>query len=641
MKTRRQKELIEQDVISSATPLEMQLAGVHPRCHISAKRLAEIRARQHKEPYAPILKSMSRTMEGLRGKEVLPENDPGKDVDKRGYEGWITEPACHYLITGDRTSLEFALKTMRAIAAYKDWGHSLVFGHFAHGMACGIDWLWDEIEEKDRNYFLDILEDRARMVFHKWSACESGEPFGYTWNIMGVVLAGLAAAACALYGERERISPLINLVTEKARGTAFALGDDGVSPEGMMYGHYFGTYICMSLDLIRDNVGVDLFKRCAWFKNLPDAIAHHLLPRQALKWDGRYFQFGDAHGDIVGGYCNLAWICARAYQDQQAQWLGNLLATLAPEAPVGNAMSMFWVDPDLPAAPPVARPTLKHFANMDIVIGRSSWRGDESAFGVKCGPAAGHKGVAFYNHPLAGGHMHPNNGVLQIFAHGEWVLPHPGYIWKRTAYHNCLLVNGKGQRGEESEWLEDLSYRQGAASPSLLEVVSKPWGDYVLAKVGPAYPDEAGIACYYRHVFYLKPDCWIVADAVRFCKPGLPEILFHTEFPLAESAPGSWSGKGKNMTAHIRSLLNAELVHKAEIQEILHSSRYKVMDLNLLRIAPLGPVKEFLFVTAVDALAGAAAPMAVACEWEKGSCALRCGSPAATIVFDPFLNKAG
>lgn len=601
---------IETDVISSSTPLEMQLAGIHPRCHVRADHLARIRARRDEEPYRSMLSAMQRAVDGMGEQPILAEGDNGEPiktanfqaagVDKRGYGDRIPAAAAYYAVTGDTAARDLALETMRALADYREWGSSLTYGHWAHGMACGIDWLWDDLDAEGRDHFLDVLYARTEHVFGEWSSYRSGEPFGYTWNIMGVILGGLSAAAGVLYGERPDVARFVNLVTEKARCTAYALGDDGVSPEGVAYGGYFALYACVAFTLIRDLVGVDLFRTCEWFRNYPRAILLHTLPRNAWTTGGRYFQFGDAHGDgRGGGHSSVARACAAAYGDAGCQWLADMLSHVVPDTPSGDALSLFWIEPDIQPEKPDDLPLLKHFENLDIVIGRAGWDGGESVFGLKCGPAAGHRGIQNYPNPLAGGHMSPSSGVVQVFAHGDWILPHPNYTWKRTAYHNCLLVDGKGQRGEESEWFEDLSYRQGAPSPCVRRAEPARWGAYVLADVGPAYPEEAGVCAYYRHLFSVHPDCWIVIDAIEFGRPATPEVLFHSRRPFSEAADGSWCSSGELAQVRIRSLLPDGLTHVTEAQAILHSSGYEVDGLELLSIAPSQPVTRHLFATAV------------------------------------------
>ena len=650
MTRNRVAEIIDNDVISSSTPLEMALAGVHPRLHVSATRLEAIRQRKDQQPYAGLLASIQHTANALAERPLLAEHDTGKPVklanfqapgvDKRGYGDRIYQAAGHYLLSGDTGARDLALDTMRALAAYHDWGTSLGYGHWAHGMACGIDWLWDEIDASERDYFLDVLLKQTEHLFDEWASYRSGEPFGYTWNIMGVILGGFGAAAGVLYGERPHIARFINLLTEKARASAHALGDDGVSPEGMAYGGYYVTFMTYAFTFVRDLVGVDLFQICPWYRALPTAFRHHALNRNVWNTGERCFQFGDAHHDGARGSGTL-WACARAFKDELAQGLAMEMATVVPGRVEGDVIAAFDYDPDVNTAVPHDEPTLMHFQDMDIAIGRTDWSGDESVFAVKCGPPSGHKGITQYPNPLAGGHMQPSAGVLQVFSHNQWILAHPNYTWKDTAYHNCLIIDGAGQEGGDGEWFEDLAFRQGAPPPHLVRVTSTDWGHYVLANPAPAYRKGSGVEQYYRHVLFCKPDCWVVVDAIRLQAPATPEVLWHTLTPLTEHEPNVFTTTSDTAATRITVLCADGLACSTEEQTILHSSRYTVDPRQLLRIKPTAPVTERIFVTAIETSpAGASPATLVTCEQSGTDLTINVlGSTPVRLSLDPFSDE--
>ncbi len=134
MTRKRVSEIIDNDVISSSTPLEMEMAGVHPRLHVSATRLEAICQCKDQQPYAGLLASIQHTVDALAERPLLAEHDTGKPVKlanfqapgvgKREYGDRIYQAAGHYLLSGDTGARDLALDTMRALAAY-----SLYFGH--------------------------------------------------------------------------------------------------------------------------------------------------------------------------------------------------------------------------------------------------------------------------------------------------------------------------------------------------------------------------------------------------------------------------------------------------------------------------------------------------------------------------------
>ena len=112
MTNNRVSEIVESDVISSSTPLEMELAGVHPRLHVTAARLDAIRRRKDERPYSYMLPSMKRAVDAIAETPLLAEGDSGEPirlanfqasgVDKREYGDRIYQAAGYYGLSGCR-----------------------------------------------------------------------------------------------------------------------------------------------------------------------------------------------------------------------------------------------------------------------------------------------------------------------------------------------------------------------------------------------------------------------------------------------------------------------------------------------------------------------------------------------------------
>jgi hypothetical protein len=243
--------------------------------------------------------------------------------------------------------------------------------------------------------------------------------------------------------------------------------------------------------------------------------------------------------------------------------------------------------------------------------------------------------------PFAGGHMQPSAGVLQVFSHNQWILAHPNYTWKDTAYHNCLIIDGAGQEGGDGEWFEDLAFRQGAPPPHLVRVTSTDWGHYVLANPAPAYRKGSGVEQYYRHVLFCKPDCWVVVDAIRLQAPATPEVLWHTLTPLTEHEPNVFTTTSDTAASRITVLCADGLACSTEEQTILHSSRYTVDPRQLLRIKPTAPVTERIFVTAIETSpAGASPATLVTCEQSGTDLTINIlASTPVRLSLDPFSDE--
>jgi hypothetical protein len=588
------------DVINSATPVETGLLGVHPRMLASRQTFDVLRGRLATEPWAGWLAELRK--EGDRLAELpLPEKLMGLpysvfDVRQLGEQ--LIHLALLYRLGSEPRYRDRIELLMQRLGGEPDWGHSLIYGHWARGFAFALDWLWDDFDGETRGRHVETLYARSRNVFEAWASYRSGEPFGYTWNISAVVLGGLAATAACLYGERPDVAPMANLAWEKMRGQSAALGPDGVSPEGLMYGGYYAAYLTISFLLAEDLFGFDLYGTTPWLSRHARAVHAQSLPRESWKSDDLFFHQGDAHGPVFG-YETILRTLASRLKDGEAQWFADEI--LRCGAIGAGPFSFLLYDPEVKPMAPTGRPPFDFMSDFGIAVMRENWSGAESACSLKCGPNVGHHAAKRFSHPLGGGHMQPNNGDVQIFSHGGWILVHPGYVYKDTSYHNTLLIDGLGQLGEKSEWMEDLSFRQSRRYPFMVRADHHEGWDYGVADMTAAYPESCGLVSLRRHVMYVRPDSWILVDAVLGAKPVTPSVLFHTAFPVQPDGAGAFCGRGEKAACRIRFHATSEPVFAREEQPRLHTSGHQEGTLHLLKASPRAAALRHLIVTEIQA----------------------------------------
>lgn len=626
------------DIINSATPLECALLGVHPRLLCVRHPLDGLRQRVGAEPWKTWFADLTRHGESLLG-VALPDRligTPTSTFDIRQLGGHLIDLALLYRMTERAAYRERILLVMQRLAAEKDWGTSLIYGHWAQGFAIALDWLWHDLDEPTRQSHVETLYARTRHVFDHWATYIAGEPFGYTWNISAVVLGGVMAAAACIYGERPDVGPLANLAWEKMRMQSLALGPDGVSPEGIMYGGYYASYLTANFVLSQELLGDDLFAATPWFSRYAASLHAQSLPRSAWKADDAFFMQGDAHGPIFG-LESVVRVIASATGDGVAQWFAD---ELLRSGHIGiSAFSFLLYDPDIKPTPPRDAQPFALMEDYGIAAMRSNWTGRESASVFKSGPNVGHHAARRFSHPLGGGHMYPNNGELQVFAHGGWILTYPGYVYKNTHFHNTLLVNGAGQYGEKSEWFEDLPYRQRRLYPSLERADHHGAWDHCTANLLHAYPVELGLRQLRRHVLYIRPDTWVILDALESDAPVTPTLLFHTGFPVHADGPGAFRGSGASAGGLIRVHTPAGIVATTEEQPRVHTGGETHGTMPLLRLSSGAPAAKHLIVTSVEAYpAKAPAAERVRIELAEGGSAVRVRAAGldGAIVIRPF-----
>ncbi len=593
------------DIITSATPLEGPLLGVHPRLLCIRHPFERLRERLGVEPWKSVFDSLKRDGESLLTVS-LPQSlvgTPPSVFDVRQLGGHLISLSLLYRLTGEPKYRARIGYLMQRLTDEKDWGDSLIYGHWAQGFSIALDWLWHDFDEAARRSHIETLYHRTRHVFDLWASYRAGDPFGYTWNIASVVLGGMTATAACLYGERPDVAPFANLAWEKMRCQSLALGPDGVSPEGIMYGGYYAAYLTVNFLLAEELFGFDFYGTTPWLSRYARSLHAQSLPRASWKVDDAFFMQGDAHGNVFGLESVLR-VIASAAQDGTAQWLAD---ELLKSGHIGmGPLSFLLYDPEVKAVAPLDSPPFDLMEDHGIVVMRSDWSGSESACAFKCGPNVGHHAARLYGHPLGGGHMQPNNGEVQIFAQGEWILTHPGYVYKETAFHNTLLLNGVGQYGEKSEWFEDLPYRQRRRYPFLEHTEHHAGWDYAVADLTLAYPEELGLRHLRRHLLYIRPDTWVMVDALESNAPLLPTLLFHTGFPVHSEGPLAFSGSGQKAGCRIRFHLPTVITATTEDQTRIHTGGQAEGTMPLLRMSPITPATRHLCITSVQAFGATA-----------------------------------
>lgn len=636
-----QAALAAADIITSATQVECELLGVHPRLLCVRHPFDQLRSRLGEEPWKRWFEKLQRDGDAMLA-TALPDKlmgTPYSVFDVRGLGTHLIQLALLHRLTQEQKYRDRIEHLMSRLAAEEDWGDSLIFGHWAQGFAIALDWLWHDFPAELRARHVETLYQRARHVFEKWATYKAGEPFGYTWNISAVVLGGMTAAAACLYGERADVAPLANMAVEKMRAQSAALGPDGVSPEGIMYGGYYASYLVVNFLLAEELFGIELFATTPWLTRHAQSLHAQTLPRASWKANDAFFMQGDAHGNVFGIEVVMR-VIATAARDGVAQWFADELLRAGH---LGiSPLSFLLYDPQVRPVSPLDRPPFTLMEDHGVTVMRSDWSGNETAGAFKCGPNVGHHAARRCNNPLGGGHMFPNNGELQLFSHGEWILTYPGYVHKETHFHNTIIFGAVGQYGEKSEWFEDLPYRQRRAYPFMERAEHHPAWDCCVADMTAAYPTELGLRSLRRHVLFIRPDVWIILDAIESAAPVTPTLLFHTGFALRRGEGNLFEGSGATAGCRIRLHEPGAATMTTEDQPRVHTGGEVHGSMPLLRVTPAAPATRRLCVTSIEAYPKAKGPagkLGVLVAADQSSVRITAESPRLSLTLHPFSRQ--
>jgi len=586
--------------------------NLHPRLHYTAKRVQVIKSRGRKAPYPYMMREIRAVAEkGFKnGPPSYKRHDDysgDEQLWQRDVGNMIPHLAMMYVFTGDRTYLKSAKAWMLASAGYESWGlgafegKDLAAGHQLYGMALGYDWLYKDLDPKTRATIRDCLAKRGQYMFEQVKGKQVYWHDKYLQNDLWVNMTGLAAAGLALYGEVDEAESWIVLALQKMQKTMESLGPDGATHLGVPYWSYGLESLLKFADLARDLLDRDFYKDSAWLKNTGTFRLYSALPVESWQGNSTVLSFGDGpRVDWYGPEYMLRRL-ATHYRDAHIQWLATDLDTLNLCGDQARFLNPLWADPHLYGKEPDRLPTFKHFEDMGLVFMRSGWMGDESVFAFKCGPHIGHHALKKYSYDPGSGHVHPDAGAFQLFGFGDWLIVDDGYAFKMTAYQNTALVNDSGQIGEGRGWFEGAALCARKRGAKILRAESNKDMDYVIGDVTAAYPDEAGLRKFIRHVLYLKPSCWVIIDEFEAAKPAKFEVLLHADFPFQRVMANVYEVKGKKGALTITVPGPRDAVLEAGEQTLKDPSGAESGKLNVLRIrAGRGRAKD-VFITVLDA----------------------------------------
>jgi hypothetical protein len=601
--------LYETDIVTSATPLETEFPGVHPRIYITRPRLDLLKERLSQPVYAAFLERIR-----AQAAHASAQAQAGYIGDPRGIGCGLANTTAMHALTGEPQFLHDAISTLQTLCNEPNWGHSLTYGHWAHGISLAYDWLYHDLPADLRDHVAKTLLTRALSVMEFWFSYGDFTPTAYACNHTAVISCGLISSGSAIWGHLPGAGRILRFTLEKLRLMAQALGPDGASAEGLAYGQYYIDFYLKSLIQARDLCGVDLLSNSQFLRNYPNFMIYSSLARNAWSPTSTFMQFGDNNGSHWYGPDVALRLLASVFKNPHAQHLALAAAQAKICADNSAYLLPLWHDPAITPKPLDSLPKSRHFDDKDIVILRApnGWETDASVFGFKCGPNSGHHASQNYRHNIAGGHMHPDAGHILLHAHSHWLLVDDGYPKKKTAFQNSLLVNGDGQTGEGGDWFEDLQMRMGkaegriltftpAAAPTSDTPPAADAHDIIIGDLCPAYDNIHKLKRLLRHVLFIHPDIWVIVDEMQAHAPTTIQLRFHGAAPFQPYAPQAWQVTNKSARLTLHALSDAPLHCEAFVDQIKGlNTVHKDHPLDALSLSNANPAKSTLFVTVLQ-----------------------------------------
>lgn len=552
----------------------------HPRLLLDDAGWEAIRAKKETSGGAEIYNRVIAEADALIAEPLyeLDPQDTAIDDTQRMIGDHMMRVVFAYKLTGDQRYFDDTLKWAKMACELPSWGPSnsdLAAGHILTGMAYFYDWCYDEISDADKKLMRDTMISRGNDMYEAAAIHKRSWADAYKQNHNWINLGGLAAAGVAIYEDYADAQVWLDHVATDYAYVMDTLGTDGAGHEGVGYWGYGLTFILLYLDLSRSVYGLDLYDH-EWLQNT--AFFRIYMSYAQNGWTDRKnnFGFGDAWEYDYNGPASLLHKMAAEYNLPQAQWFARQTVESGINKTGDAWLSMMWYDPEVAEESVETLPTLHYFDDLGMVSARSDWSGDESVLYMRCGPYLGFEGGGKAlslptTKELGMAHVHPDNNHFILYANGEVLIRDDSYTKKYSNSHNTLLVNGKGQKGEDMTWFNNNADSEVcSAKPEIKKVVSTDEYDYFVGDATQAYPMSEGLERFYRHMVYLKQqNVLLVLDDVRVDQAKPLELrLFPESQNISEIAPNEFMVTSTKSNLHIKELTPEGVTAKAEMVQI-------------------------------------------------------------------------
>lgn len=584
-----------------------RFVDVHPRLYMTAELQKALKEKMNIQPYSGLLEKL-RVIADKAVQSGAPAYIPGSGYDEQLWQrrvgNAIPELAMAYCMTGMTKYLNAARDYMLASASYPTWGigdidnKDLATGHQLYGIALGYDWLYADLDAASRDSIRNCLIKRGGQLNDFLLKKQVWWHNSYLHNHQHVNLTGLAAAGFALYGENVEVDNWILGPLQKFRQAIATMPPDGGLLEGIPYSGYSVEYLMKFMALSNDLLGINFFKGSSFFQNLSRFRLYAMIPKNHWEAKSTLMSLGDGPRMDWYGPDYLLRKLASEYKDVYAQWLADKIDSAGYSSPQAFFLNLLWINPEVNPQPPGKLPLFRHFNDLDIVYMRSGWDGNESLSMFKCGPWIGRYAASQYEYDPYGGHTHPDVGTFQIFSHGDWLIADEGYAWKRTSYQNTLVINDKGQVGE-GRWFSGRDYVGNREQPRIVYASSNRDYDYVIGNATPAYSSATHLTSFYRHILYLKPGCWIIADEVKADSLSKFEFYHHSDFPFNAEGANRFKAGGERGSMLITILKPGDADRQTFLQKIESTGGGIARQMNVLKVSAVNKTSD-LFITVIE-----------------------------------------
>lgn len=280
----------------SENPLELtwQKLSQHPRLFANKEKIAALKLQKDDVSKQLFLLLKLEADKYLVADKIQYPTKGFKFEAMRKVQGRILALSLAYRLFGEKKYLEKAKTELIQLAELPDWcpSHFLDVGEGALAAGIGLDWLYDELSNAERekitqaiikNALLPSLEAKESQTNASWV---NG---GFNWN--PVCHGGLTVAALAIAETEPDLSKRI--VERAIKYTPFAGAEyapDGSYPEGPSYWSYGTSFYVIAIEALRSVTG-----KSFGLEKMPGFLKTADYKKQVMGSFGEEFNYSDYH----------------------------------------------------------------------------------------------------------------------------------------------------------------------------------------------------------------------------------------------------------------------------------------------------------------------------------------------------------
>lgn len=520
---------------------------------------------------SPQFRRLLEECDRARGME-LPQEHPLASITYFG--PGAANLALAYRLTGQASYLEELRRWLAPPISFPHWGkanlpdHDLDAGWILHGFSLAYSWAGDALPEEELAALEAKLLLQGRRLYEFAVETEGAWWSSSYWqNHNWICYAGLATAGYALQEKYPEAREWTERAKENFAMVLDRLPDDGSNNEGVVYWRYGVPWIASYLDILRDQEGIDWFNRGTYLR---ETFWYRLY--QAAPDLERIIDHGDCHDRRSGHPLALYYKLAAEYRIPQAQWLADKVATeffwreayesgvrpgVRPEA----YQELLWVDPSVTPESPETLPTSRYFADLGLVVGRTSWDDQARMVSFKASPGGGHKAWDESHREkkasgwvtLNAGHHHPDSGSFVFVGHGSYLAIDEGYSSRKlTEHHNSILIDGHGFVNEDRYHVFENLAEEYTAS-ILTTTLGEGW-THAVSESSAMYDRALGVTRVRRHLVMTPHGDLVIVDDLAADEPREWTWLLQLDHAPSPVENGQWRAEAGHGVMDVKAL---------------------------------------------------------------------------------------